>query len=73
MYHPEWIYVRVFRGCRQGDTVSPYIFILCAEIFEKIIRNNYAIHRIIIDNKAYKISQYADDAQLFLNGSENSL
>ena len=35
--------------------------------------NNNAIHGIIIDNKEYKISQYADDTQLFLNGSENSL
>ena len=38
-----------------------------------MIRNNYIIRGIIIDNKEYKISQYADDTQLFLNGSENSL
>ena len=38
-----------------------------------MIRNNNDIHGIIIDNKEYKISQYADDSQLFLNGSENSL
>ena len=61
------------RGCRQGDPISPYIFILCAEILGKMIRNNNIIRGIIIDNKEYKISQYADDTQLFLNGSENSL
>ena len=38
-----------------------------------MIRNNNDIHGIIIDNKEYKISQYADDTQLFLNGSEKSL
>ena len=38
-----------------------------------MIRNNNDIREIIIDNKEYKISQYADDTQLFLNGSENSL
>ena len=38
-----------------------------------MIRNNNIIRGIIIDNKEYKISQYADDTQLFLNGSENSL
>ena len=61
------------RGCRQGDPISPYIFILCAEILGKMIRNNNDIHGIIIDHKEYKISQYADDTQLFWNGSENSL
>ena len=72
MFHPEWIYIRVFlfkTGCRQCDPISPYIFILCAEILGKMIRNNNDIRRIIINNKEYKISQYADDTQLFLNGS----
>ena len=38
-----------------------------------MIRNNNDIRGIIIDNKEYKISQYADDTQLLLNRSENSL
>ena len=37
-----------------------------------MMRNNNDIRGIIIDNKEYKISQYADDTQLFLNVSENS-
>ena len=72
MYHPpSFFYLK--RGCRQGDPISPYSFILCAEMLEKMIRNKNDIHGIIIDNKEYKMSQYADDTQLFLNGSENSL
>ena len=38
-----------------------------------MLRNNNDIRRIIFDNKVYKISQYADSTQIFLNGFENSL
>lgn len=61
------------RGCRQGDPISPYIFILCAEILGKMIRNNKDIKGIQINGKEYKLSQYADDTQVLLDGSENSL
>ena len=61
------------RGCTQGDPISPYIFILCAEILEKMIKNNRDIKGIQINNKEFKLSQYADDTQLLLDGSEISL
>ena len=61
------------RGCRQDDPISLYIFILCAEILGKMLWNNNDICRIIFDNKVYKIRQYADNTQIFLNGFENSL
>ena len=38
-----------------------------------MIRNKNDIRRIIIDNKVYKISQYAENTQIFLNRFENSL
>ena len=61
------------RGCRQGDPISPNIFIFCAEILGKMIRNNKDIKGIHINNKEFKLSQYADDTQLLLDGSEISL
>ena len=61
------------RGCRQGDPISPYIFILCVEILGKMIRNDKNMQGIKINNKEFKLSQYADDTQIFLDGSENSL
>lgn len=61
------------RGCRQGDPISPYIFLLCAEVLGQMIRKNENIKGIIINDKEYKISQYADDTQILLDGSETSL
>ena len=61
------------RGCRQGDPISPYLFILCAEILGKMILKNNDIKGILINGKEYKLSQYADDTQLILDGTEKSL
>ena len=66
-------YFNLRRGCRQGDPISPYIFILCAEILGKMIRKNKDIKGISLNGKEYKLSQYADDTQLILDGSEKSL
>ena len=67
----EFFYLK--RGCRQGDPISPYIFLLCAEILGQMVRKNENIKGIKINNKEYKISQYADDTELLLDGSEKSL
>ena len=67
----EFFYLK--RGRRQGDPISPYIFLLCAEILGQMVRKNENIKGIKINNKEYKISQYADDTQLLLDGSEKSL
>ena len=60
------------RGCRQGDPVSSYIFILCAEILSIMIKGNENIKGINIKNIQYLISQFADDTTLMLDGTEKS-
>ena len=67
----EWFLLR--RGCRQGDPLSPYLFILCAEILAVLIRNETNITGLKIGNYEFKVSQYADDTFLLLDGSEKSL
>ena len=61
------------RGVRQGCPLSPYLFILCAEILRAAIRRDKQIRGIRISDKECKVSQYADDTTLILDGSKPSL
>ena len=61
------------RGCRQGDPLSPYIFILCVEILAHLIRKNPDIKGVRVNGEEYLISQYADDTSLTLDATEKSL
>lgn len=63
----------VQRGCRQGDPLSPYIFLLCAEILSLMIKSNTNLKGINIGGIEYTLSQYADDTTILLDGSERSL
>ena len=66
------LWFTIQRGCRQGDPISPYIFLLCAEILAHMIRQNEDIKGYFVFNKEIKISQYADDTSLFLDGTPKS-
>ena len=61
------------RGCRQGDPLSPYLFILAIEPLAIEIKENKVIKGITINDVTYKIGQYADDTFLLLDGSVESL
>ena len=60
------------RGVRQGDPLSPYLFILATEILTLNLKNNPDIKGIEIDGTEYLNSLYADDSSLFLEDDENT-
>ena len=60
------------RSCRQGDPLSPYIFLIVIEYVLEMIRNNVDIRGVRLGHAEYKISAYADDVLCFLDGSINS-
>ena len=53
--------------------LSPYLFILCAEILGAAVRRDTIIRGIRISDNESKISQYADDTTLILDGTRASL
>ncbi len=66
-------FFQVTRGCRQGDPISPYIFILCAEILALLLRKNKNIKGVKMGNIIHLLEQFADDTSLTLDGSEKCL
>ena len=65
--------VSIKKGCRQGDPIVPYLFILVAEILTLLIEYNPDITGINVGRTQIKLSQFADDTTILLDGSEKSL
>ena len=67
------IFFKLERGVRQGCPLSPYLFFLGVEILAEKIRKNETIKGITVSENEIKVSQYADDTTLVLDGSKESL
>ena len=66
-------FFKLERGCRQGDPLSPYIFILCIDPLSITLDASDKIGGIKLKDKTYKVGLYADDTFLLLDGTEQSI
>ncbi|KAK1557037.1 hypothetical protein Q3G72_016579 [Acer saccharum] len=66
------------RGLRQGDPLSPFLFILMDEVLTRLLRNNFESGRIgrfyhPIGAPLVSHLLYADDILIFANGGKRSI
>ena len=57
--------INIGRGCRQGDPISAYLYILVEQIQSILISQCIDVKGISINNLEFKITQYADDTTFF--------
>ena len=64
-------YFDIKRGVRQGDPLSPYVFLLVVETLAQAVRSEKSIKGIKILDEETKILQYADDTTSCLSDKQS--
>ena len=65
--------ITIARGCKEGDPIVSYLFIFCGQILSYLLEFDCQCKCITIGQKEFKLSQFADDTTVFLDGSCDSL
>jgi exonuclease III len=64
-------YFNLSRGVRQGDPLSPYLFIIGVEILALALKKNINIKGYNVKSNEIKLTQYADDITMILTDFES--
>ena len=58
--------IAIERSTRQGDPISPLVFILGLEILFIVLRSDENIQGLKVENNELKFTAYADDSTYFM-------
>ena len=61
------------RGCRQGDPIASYLFILCIEILAHKLRSDPRVSSFEIGQTSHLLEIYADDMSVFLKPDPDNI
>ena len=64
-------YFKITRGVRQGDPLSPYLFIIALNVLSQNILQDDSIQGIRVKNEHIKLVQYADDTTAVLKDEKS--
>lgn len=70
-------YFKSNKGLRQGDPLSPYLFVLAMEVFSSLLKTRFEAGYIHYHPKTSELSishlMFADDVMVFFDGGSSSL
>ena len=66
-------FINIEKGCRQGDPIALYLFIICAQILNLMLKYNQSVRGIKVGNTEFRLTQFADDTTIILDGTGSSL
>lgn len=63
----------ITRSVHQGSPISSFLFLICAQLLTYMIKTNEAIKGIDMGHSQHKISQFADDTDMYLLFEEETI